>query len=241
MIDFLLSNYSLITKSVELFAFLAGFVMLKKFKHTPVVFFIFFLLYTIVVENVGSYMGSVFLEGGILENYTYLKKYPFHKNYWWFGIFWTIGSVLFWSYFYQKIITNTLYTKVLNVSTYIFILCVSVYTLFHINAFFNTVLIFNKLLGSIIILMAIVFYFLDVLQSDNILTFYKSIYFYISMALFLWWIITNPPYFYEQISVVNNTELRKILSLIRLFSNIFMYSTFGIALLLCKSEKPLYQ
>lgn len=240
MIEFLLHYYSKITIIVELIPLLIGVFTFKKFKQTPIVYFILFLFYTVLVENIGSSIAIVFREGEIFEDYGHLRKYRFFaSNFWWFGIFWTIGSVLFWSFFYQKIISNERYRKILNVSTYFFLIMVSIYTLFNIDLFFKNVLSFNKILGSIVILMAIVFYFLDVLQSDIILTFYKSIYFYISIALFFWWIVTMPPYFYQRFVTIKNLELFNVLKLIRLTSNVFMYTTFALALLLCKPENPL--
>ena len=178
--------------------------------------------------------------GGLFEDYKYLLQSRFFStNYWWYGLFWTIGSVLFWSFFYQKIISNIVYIKILNMSTYVFVICVSIYTLIHIEEFFYTVSTFNKMLGSVVILLAIVLYFIDVLQSDIILTFYKSIYFYISMSLFFWWIVTMPLYFYQKFVFVENIELIKLLALTRFFANVLMYGTFGTALVFCKPEKPL--
>lgn len=239
MYEFFLKYYLEITKSVELVALAIGVFRFRKFKNTPIQYFILFIVYSVIVE-IGGGIPVYLRPGGLLEDYGSLLKYRFfYSNYWWYGLFWTIGSVLFWSFFYQKIIRNKTYKQLLNFSTYVFVICVSVYTIMHINQFFITVLTFNKMFGSIIILMAIVLYFLNVLQSDIILTFYKSIYFYISLALFFWWIITMPLYFYQRFIYFENMELRMLINSIRLFTNIFMYGIFALSLLLCKPEKPL--
>ncbi|MBP1839683.1 hypothetical protein [Formosa algae] len=239
MIDFLLAHRPNITKGVELLALAMGLISFKKFKNTPIQYFILFLLYSVLVELGGSTLKNLH-PGGALEEYQYLLKYRFfYSNYWWYGLFWTIGSVLFWSFFFQKIISNKTYRNILNISTYAFIICVSIYTLIYIDEFFYTVSTFNKLFGSVIILLAIVLYFIDVLQSDVILTFYKSIYFYISMSLFFWWIVTMPLYFYQKFVLIENLEYIKLLRLTRLFSNILMYGAYACALVFCKPEKPL--
>ncbi|WP_159021255.1 hypothetical protein [Formosa sp. L2A11] len=239
MDDFLIKNYSVLTKAFEYAALITGLLTYRKFKNTPIKYFILFILYTVLVEMGGSVPRQLY-PGGLLENYEYLLAYKFFfSNYWWYGLFWTIGSVLFWSFFYQQIIHIKSYRTILNISTYIFVVCISIYTIMHIDQFFKTVLTFNKIFGSIIILMAIVLYFLNVLQSDIILSFYKSIYFYISMILFFWWIITMPLYFYQKFVFVDTTALINLLKLTRLFANVLMYGTFVLALAFCKPEKSL--
>ncbi|WP_299779805.1 hypothetical protein [uncultured Formosa sp.] len=238
--DFFLKYYSELTKGFEYTALIIGLVTYRKYKNTPIKYFILFIFYSVFVE-IGGSIPIHLNPGGVFENYGYLLKYKFfYSNYWWYGLFWTIGSVLFWSFFYQQIIHIKNYKTVLNFSTYVFVVCISIYTLIHIDQFFKTVLTFNKMFGSIIILIAIVLYFLNVLQSDIILSFYKSIYFYISMSLFFWWIITMPLYFYQKFVFVDSTELIKLISLTRLFANAIMYGTFTLALAFCKPEKSLH-
>ena len=77
------------------------------------------------------------------------------------------------------------------------------------------------------------------------LIFYKSINFYISVAIFIWWFIITPIVFYDNYSAYKvgvyerdwaYIELRRY---IYIFSNIFMYSTFVFALIFCEPEEDM--
>ena len=92
------------------------------------------------------------------------------------------------------------------------------------------------ILGSLIIFLCTVFYFFEILQSDNILTFYKLLNFYISTAIFIWWLIITPLVFYDIYNSNYDWNFIFLKWQIYLFANIFMYSTFTFALIFCKPE-----
>ena len=116
--DFLLNNFSQITLSVEILAAVIGLILFKKYKHTAAKYFIYFLVYVVIIVLIGKYSHYVkddgflsFLDGTLLE-----------RNYWWYTIFWKIGAVLFFGWYYLKILLNTLHKKVLKVSLIAFLI-----------------------------------------------------------------------------------------------------------------------
>ena len=112
----------------------------------------------------------------------------------------------------------------------------------HWGAFFTSFFPIISVLGAIIIFLCTVFYFIETLESDNILSFYKSLNFYISAAIFIWWLIITPIVFYDnyttyQIDIFQRDwDYIKIRRLIYLFANICMYLIFTFALIFCTPE-----
>ena len=77
---------------------------------------------------------------------------------------------------------------------------------------------------------------MEILLSDTILVFYKSINFYISVAILIWWLIITPIVFFEKYNTTSDWDYVFLKWQIKLFANICMYLTFTFALIFCKPE-----
>ena len=75
-----------------------------------------------------------------------------------------------------------------------------------------------------------------IINSQEILFFYKSINFYIAAVILIWWIITTPLMFYNMYFTSSDWTFVLLKREIILLANIFMYSSFTIALLWCKPQ-----
>ena len=93
--------------------------------------------------------------------------------------------------------------------------------------------------GALIILLCTIFYFIEILQSEKILIFYKSLNFYISAAIFIWWLIVTPIVFYDIYMSNSDWNFIFLRWQIYLFANIIMYLTFTFALIWYKPEKKI--
>ena len=91
-------------------------------------------------------------------------------------------------------------------------------------------------LGAFIILLCISFYFIEILNSDKVLNFYKSINFWISITLLIWWLVITPLVFYDIYFSAVDWNFIILKWQIYLMMNIFMYTSFTIALIWCKPE-----
>ncbi|RMZ50932.1 hypothetical protein EB822_06015 [Flavobacteriaceae bacterium PRS1] len=74
------------------------------------------------------------------------------------------------------------------------------------------------------------------LQSETILSFYKSINFYISSTILIWWLVITPLVFFQIYFLNVDWSFIILRWQIYLFMNIFMYSSFTIALIWCKPQ-----
>ncbi|MFV0566328.1 MAG: hypothetical protein ACK5NB_10910, partial [Flavobacteriaceae bacterium] len=174
--------------------------------------------------------------------FEFLIDTPFEKNYWWSTLYWKIGAILFLGCYYQLILTNKWFKRILKYALLAFVGFSVVYILRNWNTFFNSFFPAISVFGSVIVFLCSVFYFVEILQSDKLLTFYTSFNFYVSVAIFMWWLIITPIVFYDIYGNYNVEEgvrdlkYLKIRMFIYLFSNICMYLTFTFALIFCRPK-----
>ncbi|WP_372756567.1 hypothetical protein [Mariniflexile sp.] len=238
MQEFLLSNYVLFTYSVEAMAAITGVLLYKKYKNSTTRYFIYFLVYLTICDFLSCYTWLVFPD----KLFSFLVGTIIEKNYWWSTLYWKIGAIMFFAFFYRKILKTKHFKNIIKLTSYSFFIFSVGYILYNFEKFFITFFPLISVLGSIIIFLCAGFYFIEVLQSEKILTFYKSLTFYISATIFIWWLIITPIVFYDnyttyEIAVYERDwDYIKLRRTIYLFSNIFMYSTFTFALIWCRPE-----
>jgi hypothetical protein len=223
---------------VEFLAAVTGLFFYKKYQDTAAKFFIWFLLIIAISDSLGNYVFYV-RPGKVLS---FLIGTKIEKNHWWYTIFWQIGAIIFYAFYFYRVLKTLLFKKIIKYVGTFFFLFSLVYIAFHWDKFFYQFFTGLELLGAVIILMCAVFYFIEILVSDKILEFYKSINFYISATIFFWWIIITPLSFY---GVYYTYEVGKrffdldfvfLRFQIYLFANIFMYLTFTFAFIWCRPE-----
>src|SRR5690606_30807433 len=101
MNEFLLKYYNTITFCVEILAAVTGLVLYNKYKQTVAKYFIYFLIYLSICDLLNTYVYYIkddflgFLEGTV-----------FTRNFWWTTIYWEIGAILFFVFYYQGILMN---------------------------------------------------------------------------------------------------------------------------------------
>jgi len=233
MSEFLLEYYNTITFCVEILAAVTGLVLYNKYKQTAAKYFIWFLVYLSVCDFIGSYVHYIKNDGFL----NFLEGTVFIRNFWWSTLYWKIGAILFFSfYYYYYILTYEKFRRIVKYSGYFFLAFSIVYILFNWDDYFVQFFPIISILGAIIVFLCTIFYFFETLESDKILTFYKSINFYISAAIFIWWLIITPLVFYDIYNSHYDWNFIFLKWQIYLFANILMYSTFTFALIWCKPE-----
>ncbi|WP_299557163.1 hypothetical protein [Seonamhaeicola sp.] len=231
MNDFLLEYYNNITFSVEILAAIIGLILYKKYSLTAAKFFIWFLVYLALCDFLGSYVH--YIEDSFLS---FLEGTRLVRNFWWSTLFWKIGAILFFAFYYYRVLAKKKFKRVILYSGYLFLTFSVIYILYNWDDYFIRFFPVLDVLGAIIIFLCTVFYFVEVLQSDRILSFYKSLNFYISAAIFIWWLIITPLVFYDIYHSEMDWNFIFLKWQIYLFANIVMYLTFTFALIWCKPE-----
>lgn len=185
MKEFLLNNYSIITHGIEIFAALTGLFLYKKYRLTPVKYFIWFLVYIVIMVQIGFYTRYVAIYDSLSSFRELLKGTLFQRNYWWFTIAWSMVSVVFFSFYYSKVLNSVFNKKVLKITTLSFVL-VSLFTITtNWRDFFIKPFPIISVFGAFVILQCVLFYLLEMIKLPNILDFHRSINFYITCTIFV--------------------------------------------------------
>ena len=231
MDEFLKDNYDLITSLIEFAAAITGVFLFKKYKHTPVKYIIYFLVYTFFVDLIGGYPS--FLKK--IGYFHLIEDTLIERNYWWYTIFWWVGlSVIMYYVNYQIIKTNRL-RKILQYGFYLYLFQVVLFVIFRFKSLFSYER-FISITSLWIIMLCIVIYFFETLRSDKIILFYKSVYFYFNTAFFVWVLIIIPMNFFEVYNIVDDWNYVLFKWKIYLTLNTFLYLTLSAALIFCKPE-----
>lgn len=237
MEDFLLKYYSTITHFVEFTPAITGVLLYKYYKNTPVKYFIYFFVYVFFLDLFGMYSYLV-IDDGFLS---FLSGTPLAANYWYFNLFWSVIAMAFFVFYYFKVIENKLFKSILKFVGFGFVLFSVLYIAVNFDAFFRKSLSIIDSLGTFVLLLCLSLYFLEILRSDKVLNILKSINFYFTTTIFVWWLITTPVYFFDYNGANLDWGFIFLKWKVLLFANTFMYLTFAFALIWCKPKKVIIE
>ncbi len=224
----------MITHGVELIAAITGIICYKKYKVTNAKYFIYFLIYVVIIEHIAGYPRYLVNYDSLKEAKAYLKGTMFERNYWFYSLFWNIGSGLFYTWYFRKTIKNPTFKTILKFGLLLFIISSIVYLMTNWEWFFKELAVYIHVTGAILILFSVCLYFIEILKSHVILRFHSSLNFYIAAVLIIWYLITTPLSFYNMYFSTADWNFIFLKWQIFLFANIFMYLTFTFALIYCK-------
>lgn len=232
MLEFLIQHSNNLYLLLEIIAAVTGIILYKKYRNTAAKYFIHFLIYIVIIVIIGKY--SHFVRNNGLLNV--LEGTLFEKNYWWFTIFWNIGGTVFFALYFQKILKSIKSKRWLKYSLVIFLIISITEIVYTYPDFFKTAIPLVRLSSLIVILQCVFYYFLEVLQSDKILYFYRSLGFYISCAILILWLIQTPLVFYEDYYSLRDKSYVNLRNSINLIGISFMYITYTIGLIVSNPD-----
>ncbi len=232
MNDFLLAYKNSITFSIEILAAVTGLLCYNKYRHTVAKYFIWFLIYLSICDFAGSYVNYIKGDGF----FNFLQGTRLVRNFWWSTMYWKIGAILFFAFYYTIVLTNKKFKYIIKYISVLFFVFSLVYILCHWDDYFLRFFPIISVMGAMIIFLCTVFYFIEILTSDKILTFYRSLNFYISSAIFIWWLIITPLVFYDIYNSHRDWNFIFLKWEIYLVANIFMYLTYTFAFIWCRPE-----
>ena len=239
MEEFIRENHFYLNEGVIILAALVGLIFFKKFKNTPTRYFIYFLLYVVVIELLGYYPS-------FSKKYQWLdwlkrltENTVFEENYLWYAIFWQLGSAIFLSFYFNRILINENYKNVIKYSLLAFLIFAIVNSCINYHVYYNNTITSIWLLGVCQITLCVTLYFLEILGSDRIMSFYKSVEFYVAAVFFIWFLIKTPLNFYQIYYSQADWSFVFLKRDIILFANMFMYLTFTFAFIYCRPNNDI--
>ena len=237
MEEYLRLNYFyILNEGVIVFAGLIGLIYLKKFRNTNVKYFIYFLVYVVFVELIGYYPSMSLKYESLNWIHNLTEATIFEKNHLWYSVFWEIGSASFLSFYFRLNLENKIYRDIIKYSFIIYMILTILAFMLNYEIYYNNQLKSIWFLGVLQIIICTVCYFLEILNSEKIMSFYNSINFYIAAVFFIWFLIKTPLIFYHIYYSRADWNFIFLRRDIILFANVMMYLTIIFALIFCKPE-----
>ncbi len=223
MIEFLINNYTPITYLVEILAAIAGSFYVYKSRDKVTRYFVMYLWLTVFVEYLAIY-STFMLNNYDNELFIFIKNSSFCTNIWLYNVRAVVLIILLGEY-YKKLISNLKhqnYIKILVIGFSVF----SVFYLIFSDSFFYNSMPYGFMIRTLIISFFVCLYYLSIINSDKILTFYKSKHFYIATTLLLWSLAITPLFIFRSYYSLNNPNFIYLRKFILLWANIIMYLCF---------------
>ncbi|MFT5847883.1 MAG: hypothetical protein ACJARX_001378 [Psychroserpens sp.] len=222
--EFLLNYKNLIIDFFEIVAAISGSYYISKNPNSVLKIFVYYLWLTVFIEVIGSY-GFLLLNNYDLEWYVNLKNSVFCSNIWLYNIysFLTIGII---GLFYSNLMISKVFKNCIR-------LIFSAYSCFAFafftftDAFFAKSLPYTFIFGTVSICVYVILYFIELMRSEEILSFYKLPSFYISIALLIWYLCVTPLFIFDSYFHAMNTKFVEFRGQFLLIINIFTYLCFA--------------
>lgn len=235
MKDFLLNNYKFFNLAMILIAGITGLIMFKKYRHTNVRYFIWFLFYVCVTELLGFYARILNFFGlhHIIENTV------FKFDFWWHTLTWYVGAVILLVRYYRKLLKTSVLKTILKYALFGFIIISIVSIVTNFSQLFSGSFLIIKIGNISLIILSIIFHFYEILRGNKVLGFYKDIHFYISSILLIWLFLTIPLANVVCGDADTNSSQAELKWMIILYANMFMYLSFSVSLICLKPKYDL--
>ena len=212
---------------LELLAALAASYYMVRTKDTSVRYFVYYLWFIVFVETLAMYP--------LLYNLTddaFIQKIAdskFRDNHWLYSLYNPI-AVFFIGRFLidntKKIVSHRI-IRSLSLGYLIFAVCYFLYT----GTFFERSIPYDWVVSTFIIFIMVVIYLRELMNSQRILSFYKSPILMVLIVLLLWYICITPLLIYETHFVVSNQTFIDFYRVFLDSSNFILYSWYIFAFL----------
>jgi len=167
----------------ELLASIVGAIYFYKYKHTVLKYLLYLLWYITLTEFIAWF-------ASINDMLGFFNEKGVHYNLWFYNL---LRPVTFLTLFF--IYLKSLKTKIYQLWIKIFAICYIFILIINWSFIQNFVFEMSespKIAGSIFLIITVIFYFIELLKSDKIIVFHKTLQFWISVGLLLYYSGTIP-------------------------------------------------
>lgn len=234
MLEYLLQNFVLFYL-LEVGAAISGIWYLNKRPHSSIEtkIFVAYLWVIVFVELIGLYPSIAYFTD--YKMFSFTKDSPIERNFWWYNSL-NLISIYSYSVYFTAQLKNKKIRKIFWTLTLILLLTATINLIFF-EGFFSSYSAINSIMGTVILVVLILFYYWELLKSDKLLNFYQSLSFYISVAVLIWFLVITPLFIYSKYFSLQNSEFVSFHSWILKVCNIFLYGTFIFGFLICSKRE----
>lgn len=220
----------------ELLAALAGSYYLNK-RFDEINFkLVIFLWFTLFVEVVFGWLPTLICG---FDAFSFLRFTILEQNSWVYNIS-IIIKFVFYIYYFRFFIGRNVLKQILNYCVVFFILT-SITNLLVSEVFFKMISSYTYILGALFLMVSVMFYFIEVLRSDEILNFKKTLPFYIAIGALVFHLSATPLFIYSKYySNSKSPGFVEIYQIILMVANIFMYTCYSIGFIVCSRKNKSY-
>ena len=221
---------------VEIIAAIFGSIYLKKMtnrKTKQEQYLVWFLWYTAIHE-----IACLYTVIGYFTNYCWFSfayEGIFQKNYWLTNIY-NIISYFVLTFYFSAYFVNKKIKKIIHIYLAGFSITAISYLLFS-NTFFIKSSLITNLLGMIVLVFTILYFYYELLRSDRIVKLKYYLPIYISIGTLMFSLCYFPlAIFGEHFKLINEFFIELHSSLL-LVINLFMYAIFTVGFYVCSKKK----
>lgn len=213
---------------LELIAAVAGSIYYIKTRDYKIKPFVWYLWIMVIVETIGMY-GYILQYNFDNEIFIWIKNSVFCYNSWLYNLF-NLATILLFGVFYNKLIKSKIDKNIIKLIIILYVIFSVLYFVFS-GGFFIKSIPYDFLLSTFVVFVFVMLYYKQLLNSEKILFFYKSPYFYISSGLLLWFLCVTPLFIFDAYFYEINQSFIEFRSLYLLIANIFLYVCFTFGFL----------
>jgi len=210
----------------EILAAIFGAIFYFKYKNTAFKY-IFFILWLIVITEILGYF------------YKELHLYYTNENGVKYNLFLynILSLILFPAYYfmYYKTLKTERYQSIIKLFIIVFLI-IYIGNWVFFQHFFTENPLYPRIIGSIFLTICIVFYFIELLQSDKIISFHRLVPFWISVGLLIFYTSTIPFTVVQNSYMLSNDNAVLKIFIIKLILATAMYLIFAFGFLWSKKE-----
>ncbi len=229
-----MDTYFFVTYIFVLCAFLLSVYYYKNNKSRETLYLTWFLGSTIFVETISSY-------SFLLDDFNFLSRLKgtnFEHNYWIYNIYMILSS-LFYISFFKWYLKSYKAIKTLDILS-VFYLIGSILYLIINGGFFEGYSLFTLLVGAILVLLSIFYYYYEIIKSDSLLKIKKSVPFYVSLGALFFYLFTTPVLIYSIYYRQSfNPDFNTVFKIVLYGSGFILYSSYIIGFIICSKKKKI--
>ena len=204
--------FFLIYPILYLIVLITGFINYSKIKNSLYLkLFLVFNAYSLLTEISGFIIGVMYK----------INTFPLFNT-------WNLTNHFFYLFFFLHLLNNKFKQNIIK----FIIISYAIFTILVITfyySFVNKFLYLNTVIGSILIVIAVLIYYSELLQSDEILSQQRSMFFWRSLGVLLFNIGFIPVYIIAEFIAFGG-----IFNIIALFLNLLMVGCFITGFILCE-------
>ncbi len=222
---------------MELLAALAGSFYLSNTNASKISKqLVAFLWITFFVEVIAAYAPIAYFSE--FKYFSFVKDTPFEDHKWLYNIY-TLYSYIFLTYYFYQNLRNLKWRLILKVIIVTFAFAAVINLIFS-GIFFEADAQFTLLAGTLILVMSIIMFYFELLQSDLLLQLKRILPMYISVGVMVFSLCVTPVDIFSKYFSAENVSFVALRNNVYLYTNVFMYTIFIIGFLICSRKKTSY-